>query len=177
TKGSVTLQGLSGPVDVKRDGYGIPQVYASSPQDLFMAQGYVQAQDRFYEMDVRRHMTSGRLSEMFGKGQVQNDEFLRTLGWDRVAEQEYDKKLSATTKKYLQAYAQGVNAYLKGRDAKDISLEYAALGFTNDYKPAPWTPVDSVSWLKAMAWDLRGNMQDEIDRALMTSRLGPKQIK
>jgi penicillin amidase len=177
TKGSITLQGLSGPVTVKRDSYGIPQIYASTDEDLFMAQGYVQAQDRFYEMDVRRHMTSGRLSEMFGKGQVKNDEFLRTLGWDRVAKEEYDTKLSASTKKYLQAYSKGVNAYLQGKDGKDISLEYAALGFVNDYKPAQWTPVDSVSWLKAMAWDLRGNMQDEIDRALMTSRLGPQQIK
>ncbi|WP_128431488.1 penicillin acylase family protein [Streptomyces cyaneus] len=176
TKGSLTLAGLSGPVDVKRDDYGIPQIYASSDEDLFMAQGYVQAQDRFYEMDVRRHMTSGRLSEMFGKSQVDNDEFLRTLGWDRIAQQEYDKTLSASTKKYLQAYAKGVNAYLDGKDNKDISLEYAALGLTNDYKPQKWTPVDSISWLKAMAWDLRGNMQDEIDRALMTSRLGPKEI-
>lgn len=176
TKGSLTLEGLSGPVDVKRDGYGIPQIYASSDEDLFMAQGYVQAQDRFYEMDVRRHMTSGRLSEMFGKSQVDNDEFLRTLGWDRVAKKEYDTKLSAATKKYLQAYAKGVNAYLQGKDGKEISLEYAALGFSNDYKPGKWTPVDSISWLKAMAWDLRGNMQDEVDRALMTSRLGPKQI-
>lgn len=177
TKGSITLDGLSGPVDVKRDGNGIPQIYASSDQDLFMAQGYVQAQDRFYEMDVRRHMTSGRLSEMFGKSQVKNDEFLRTLGWDRIARKEYDTKLSDSTKKYLDAYAKGVNAYLQGRDGKDISLEYAALGFANDYKPQKWTPVDSVSWLKAMAWDLRGNMQDEIDRALMTSRLGPQQIQ
>ncbi|MEV5477611.1 penicillin acylase family protein [Streptomyces sp. NPDC052207] len=176
TSGSITLEGLSGPVDVKRDGYGIPQIYASSDEDLFMAQGYVQAQDRFYEMDVRRHLTSGRLSEMFGKSQVKNDEFLRTLGWDRVAKQEYDTKLSPSTKKYLDAYAKGVNAYLKGKSGKDISLEYAALGLVNDYKPQQWTPVDSVSWLKAMAWDLRGNMQDEIDRSLMTSRLGPKQI-
>ncbi|WP_250399461.1 penicillin acylase family protein [Streptomyces cellostaticus] len=176
TKGSITLDGLSGPVDVKRDGNGIPQVYASSDEDLFMAQGYVQAQDRFYEMDVRRHLTSGRLSEMFGRSQVKNDEFLRTLGWDRVARQEYDTKLSPATKKYLQAYAKGVNAYLKGKDGAEISLEYAALGLTNDYRPAEWTPVDSVSWLKAMAWDLRGNMQDEIDRALMTSRLDPRQI-
>lgn len=94
TEGSITLQGLSGTVDVKRDGHGIPQIYASSDEDLFMAQGYVQAQDRFYEMDVRRHMTAGRLSEMFGKGQVDNDAFLRTLGWERVAKEEYDKKLS-----------------------------------------------------------------------------------
>ncbi|MFD9331703.1 penicillin acylase family protein [Streptomyces sp. NPDC060065] len=176
TTGEITLDGLSGPVDVKRDSYGIPQIYASSDEDLFMAQGFVQAQDRFYEMDVRRHMTSGRLSEMFGSGTVDDDEFLRTLGWDRVAKEEYDTKLSDSTKKYLQAYAKGVNAYLKGKDGKDISLEYAALGFENDYKPQEWTPVDSVAWLKAMAWDLRGNMDDEIDRSLMTSRLGPQQI-
>ncbi|MFE9774899.1 penicillin acylase family protein [Streptomyces sp. NPDC005931] len=176
TEGSLRLQGLSGTVDVKRDGNGIPQIYASTDEDLFMAQGYVQAQDRFYEMDVRRHMTAGRLSEMFGKSQIDNDEFLRTLGWHRIAEQEYEKKLAPSTKKYLEAYAKGVNAYLEGKQAEDISLEYAALGFSNDYKPGPWTPVDSVAWLKAMAWDLRGNMQDEIDRALMTSRLGPKEI-
>lgn len=177
TTGEITLDGLSGPVDVKRDSYGIPQIYAASDEDLFMAQGFVQAQDRFYEMDVRRHMTSGRLSEMFGSTTVDEDEFLRTLGWDRVAKEEYDTQLSDSTKKYLQAYAKGVNAYLKGKDGKDISLEYAALGFENDYKPQEWTPVDSVAWLKAMAWDLRGNMDDEIDRSLMTSRLGPQQIK
>ncbi|WP_055701171.1 MULTISPECIES: penicillin acylase family protein [Streptomyces] len=177
TKGTIKLDGLSGPVDVKRDGNGIPQIYAESDADLFMAQGFVQAQDRFWEMDVRRHMTSGRLSEMFGKGQVKTDEFLRTLGWHRVAKKEYESKLSPETKKYLQAYAKGVNAYLAGKDGKDISVEYAALGFENDYKPEKWDPVDSVAWLKAMAWDLRGNMQDEIDRSLMTSRLGPSQIK
>ncbi|GAA3372472.1 penicillin acylase family protein [Streptomyces sannanensis] len=177
TTGSITLEGLSGPVDVRRDAHGIPQVYADSDEDLFMAQGYVHAQDRFWEMDVRRHLTSGRLSEMFGEGQVKTDAFLRTLGWRRVAQKEYDEKLSPQTKKYLQAYAKGVNAYLQGRDGKDISVEYAALGLTTDYTPEKWTPVDSVAWLKAMAWDLRGNMQDEIDRSLMTSRLSKKQIE
>ncbi|WP_327367929.1 penicillin acylase family protein [Streptomyces sp. NBC_01217] len=177
TTGSIKLDGLDGSVDVRRDSYGIPQLYADSDTDLFRAQGFVQAQDRFWEMDVRRHMTAGRLSEMFGSGQVETDSFLRTLGWHRIAQEEYDDVLSADTKKNLQAYADGVNAYLKGRDGKDISVEYAALGLTNDYKPAEWTPVDSVAWLKAMAWDLRGNMQEEIDRSLMTSRLDSKQIK
>ncbi|MEU8965732.1 penicillin acylase family protein, partial [Streptomyces sp. NPDC048491] len=177
TTGTLKVPGLTGQVEVKRDDYGVPQIYADSDADLFMAQGYVQAQDRFYEMDVRRHMTSGRLSEMFGSGQVDTDAFLRTLGWRKVAQQEYDTKLSPATKKYLQAYSAGVNAYLKGKDGKDISVEYAALNLTNDYKPEAWSPVDSVAWLKAMAWDLRGNMQDEIDRSLMTSRLSPQQIK
>ncbi|MDX3065443.1 MULTISPECIES: penicillin acylase family protein [Streptomyces] len=177
TTGSIELKGLTGNVDVKRDSYGIPQIYADSDSDLFRAQGFVQAQDRFWEMDVRRHMTSGRLSEMFGSGQVETDAFLRTLGWRKVAQKEYDTKLDEDTKKNLQSYAEGVNAYLEGKDGKDISVEYAALGLTNDYKLTEWTPVDSVAWLKAMAWDLRGNMQDEIDRSLMTSRLSTKQIK
>jgi penicillin amidase len=176
TSGTIQLKGLSGPVDVERDSYGIPQIYANSDADLFRAQGYVQAQDRFYEMDVRRHMTSGRLSEMFGKSQVNTDAFLRTLDWHGVAQQEYDHELSPETKKNLQAYSDGVNAYLKGRSAKDISVEYAALNLAGSYAPAKWTPVDSVAWLKAMAWDLRGNMQDEIDRSLLTSRLSQKQI-
>ncbi|MEV0576273.1 penicillin acylase family protein [Streptomyces sp. NPDC050392] len=177
TSGTAQLAGLDSNVDVKRDSYGIPQIYADTDADLFRAQGFVQAQDRFWEMDVRRHMTAGRLSEMFGSGQVETDSFLRTLGWRKVAQEEYDNVLSDETKKNLQSYADGVNAYLKGRDGKDISVEYAALGFTNDYKPTKWTPVDSVAWLKAMAWDLRGNMQDEIDRSLMTSRLDGKQIQ
>lgn len=177
TTGSIELDGLDADVDVRRDSYGIPQIYADSDADLFRAQGFVQAQDRFWEMDVRRHMTSGRLSEMFGSGQVATDSFLRTLGWRRVAQKEYDNVLDESTKKNLRSYAEGVNAYLKGKEGKDLSVEYAALGLTNDYKPTEWTPVDSVAWLKAMAWDLRGNMQEEIDRSLMTSRLSAKQIK
>ncbi|WP_019887108.1 penicillin acylase family protein [Streptomyces purpureus] len=177
TTGTLELPGLSAPVDVKRDAHGVPQIYASTDEDLFRAQGYVQAQDRFWEMDVRRHMTSGRLSEMFGKEQVDTDAFLRTLGWRQVAQREYDTKLSPQTKKYLQAYAAGVNAYLEGKEGRDVSVEYAALAFANDYKIEPWTPVDSVAWLKAMAWDLRGNMEEEIDRSLMTSRLSDAQIK
>lgn len=177
TTGSLKLAGLSAPVDVKRDGYGVPQIYADTPEDLFRAQGYVQAQDRFYEMDVRRHVTSGRLSEMFGKGEVETDAFLRTLNWHGIAQQEYDHELDAKTKRYLQAYTDGVNAYLGGHSGAALSVEYAALSLSNNYKPQPWTPVDSVAWLKAMAWDLRGNMQDEIDRSLMTSRLSQTQIK
>lgn len=176
TTGSLKVPGLAGAVDVKRDSHGIPQLYADSDEDLFRAQGFVHAQDRFWEMDVRRHMTSGRLSEMFGSGQVETDAFLRTLGWRQVAQAEYDTKLSPETKKYLQAYADGVNAYLKGKSGKDLSVEHAALKISDGYKPEQWSPVDSVAWLKAMAWDLRGNMQDEIDRALMSGTLTPAQI-
>ena len=74
-----------------RDDHGIPQVYASTSHDLFYAQGFVQAQDRFFEMDVRRHTTAGRLSELFGEQTLQVDKTIRTMGWRRVAEQELSR--------------------------------------------------------------------------------------
>lgn len=170
TVGQLELKGLSGPVDVKRDANGIPRIYADTADDLFRAQGYVQAQDRFWEMDVRRHITAGRLSEMFGAGQVRTDAFLRTMGWRKTAQEEYDTKLGPDTRKNLQAFTAGVNAYLEEHRGAGLSLEYEVLGLRSDYEPHRWDPVDSVAWLKAMAWDLRGNMQEEIDRALMASR-------
>ena len=125
--GNLIVPGLMGPVDVLRDSYGVPHIYADNPEDLFAAQGYVQAQDRFYEMDFRRHLATGRLSELYGASQVQNDAYIRTLGWHRVAERELPL-VSASTRRYLDAYAAGVNTYIHGKPAADLSLEYSLLG-------------------------------------------------
>ncbi len=172
TTGEIRLAGLSAPVEVLRDERGIPQLYADSAADLFYAQGYVHAQDRFYEMDFRRHITAGRLAEMFGASQVDTDKFLRISGWRHVAEQELPL-LDERTRAMLQSYADGVNAYLADHSGSSASLEYAVLALQNPaYEIEPWTPVDSLAWLKAMAWDLRGNMEDEIARAVISSRVG-----
>ena len=79
--GEINVDGLNDKVDVYRDNMGIPHIYASTTHDLFFAQGYVHAQDRFWQMDSWRHIGSGELSKMFGSGQVETDSFLRTLGW------------------------------------------------------------------------------------------------
>ncbi len=170
--GELKVAGLTGRVTVYRDKAGIPHIYADSPEDLFLAQGYVHAQDRFFEMDFRRHVTAGRLSEMFGPSTLPEDKAIRTMGWRKVAEQELPL-LSEQTRRYLDAYAKGVNSWMDGhRGAPGRSLEYAVLRLTNSgYEPEPWTPADSVSWLKAMAWDLRSNLSEEIGRALAASRL------
>jgi len=172
TTGTVDVPGLSAPVEVLRDEQGIPQIYADTTEDLMAAQGYVAAQDRFYEMDVRRHATAGRLAELFGPDALESDLYVRTMGWRRVAERELPL-LDPGTRRALAAYARGVNAYLDGRSAGSISLEYAVLDAGGlDYTPEEWTEVDSLAWLKAMAWDLRGNMTDEVDRALTTAAVG-----
>jgi penicillin amidase len=176
TDGTIQLSGLDSPVDITRDNMGIPHIYAASLHDLFMAQGYVHAQDRFWQMDFWRHIGSGRLSEMFGDTQLETDSFLRTLGWRQVAEQEmatYDPESVAI----LEAYAEGVNAYLADHQGTAISLEYGILKLlTPGYKPEPWTPVNTLTWGKAMAWDLGGNMDNEIERATLLKTLTPEQV-
>lgn len=174
--GEIKLEGLNGPVDIYRDKMGIPHIYASTSHDLFFAQGYVHAQDRFWQMDTWRHIGSGTLSEMFSKGQVETDTFLRTLGWRQTAEQEY-AQLDPELQGILDSYTAGVNAYLKDHDMTALSLEYAVLGLLSpDYKIEPWTPVNSLTWGKAMAWDLRGNMGEEIERAVLLKTLTPEQL-
>ncbi|RME90238.1 MAG: penicillin acylase family protein [Anaerolineae bacterium] len=174
--GEITLPGLDGPVDIYRDRMGIPHIYATTLHDLFFAQGYVHAQDRFWQMDFWRHIGSARLAEMFGKSQVETDAFLRTLGWRQVAEQEWEG-LSPESQAILTAYAEGVNAYLADHTGTELSLEYGVLALLNpDYEPEPWTPVHSLTWAKAMAWDLRGNLSDEIERAILLKSLTPEQV-
>ncbi len=170
--GQLRIAGLGAPVAVLRDANGIPNLYADDAEDLFEAQGYVAAQDRFYEMDIRRHITAGRLSELFGASQVETDAAIRTMGWRRAAAAELPL-LSSSTRRYLDAYSAGVNAYLDNNSLTELSLEYSVLKLTGlDYTPEPWTAVDSLAWLKAMSWDLDGNLDQETSNALVTAAMG-----
>ncbi len=174
TTGTITASGLEHEVTVQRDASGIPTITAATSHDLFFAQGIVHAQDRFWEMDFRRHLTAGRLSELFGESQLGTDKFLRSLGWHDIAAEEFDA-LTPEARSYYEAYAAGVNSYLSEREGASLSLEYAVLGLQNaDYAPEPWTPVDSIAWFKAMAWDLRTNIEDETERALVAQTLDPE---
>ena len=172
TSGMLAVSGLTAKVTVLRDDQGVPQIYADNAKDLFRAQGYVAAQDRFFEMDLRRHITSGRLSELVGRDGVQSDRVVRALGWRRVAEAELPK-LAPSTRQYLQAYADGVNAYItKSGSPANMGLEYSVLGQRfPDYRVEPWSPADSLAWLKAMAWDLRGDYDGELTRARLSGSI------
>ena len=173
--GNIQLDGLDAAVDIYRDNMGVPHIYATTPRDLFFAQGFVHAQDRFWQMDFWRHVGSGRISEMF-PSEVETDAFLRTLGWRVTAEQEWEQ-LPPTLQDNLTSYAAGVNAYLKDHEATALSLEYSILGLLNaNYTIEPWTPIHSLTWGKAMAWDLRGNMDEEIERAVLLKTLTPEQV-
>jgi penicillin amidase len=139
TKGNIRVDGLQAEVTVVRDSWGVPHVYASNPHDLFFAQGYVHAQDRFWQMEFWRRMGSGRLAEILGESALGTDRFLRTLGWHRTAARELEL-LDDELRAALEAYAEGVNAYISTRRGR-LGLEFTVLGLTGvDFEPEPWTP-------------------------------------
>lgn len=176
TDGTFQAEGLRDEVQVYRDAMGIPHIFAANDHDLFFAQGYVHAQDRFWQMDFQRHASSGRLSEMLGAATLDTDVFLRSMGWQRIAQEEL-KNLDARTLAALEAYAAGVNAYMEGKSNLELSFEYLFLGLLNgDYEPEPWEPLHTLTWAKAMAWDLRANMGTEIERAVLLQTLSAEQI-
>ncbi len=178
TNGETILEkaGLDGPVDVYRDENGIPHIYAETTHDLFVAQGYVHAQDRFWQMDFQRAIGHGRLAQLFGESEIGTDTFLRTLGWSRTADEEF-AAMPQEAQDVLTAYAAGVNAYLDERTPIRLGLEYSVLKLNNaSYKPLPWEPADTLVWAKAMAWDLRSNMDVEISRAVISKAVGADRV-
>lgn len=175
--GEIEAAGLDGQVEIVRDGEGIPHIYAGSEHDLFFAQGYVHAQDRFWQMDFWRHIGAGRLSEMFGGGQVDTDLFLRSLDFTGLAEQEL-AMLDPGQRAILEAYADGVNAFVGSRSPSQISLEYSILSLqASGYVIEPWTPVNTLTWAKVMSWDLSWNMLEEIDRAVLSQALPVERVE
>jgi len=172
--GTRQVPGLTAEVTVIRDGQGVPHLYAESDADLFAAQGWVHAQDRFFEMDLRRRVASGRLSELLGdeRRARESDTLMRTLGLRRVAEAEWEL-LDAGHRELLEAYTRGVNAYLEGREGSELAMEYTVLGLRMSLAEIePWTPVDSLVWLKAMAWEQRANFDQELERAAVYYAVG-----
>lgn len=175
TDGSLTLAGLSAPVDVVRDAEGIPHIYAASDDDAWFALGFVHAQDRLWQMELNRRTAAGRLSEVLGPGALDADRFLRTLGVYRNAEA-IEAHLDDRTRRALARYAAGVNANLaQRRKGPRVALPPEFL-LTGAPFPEPWKPADSLGWTTMMAWDLSTNWSTELMRMRLSQRLTKQQI-
>ena len=166
TTGTLRVPGLDAAVTVDRDANGFANITATTPHDLFLAQGFVHAQERMWQMEVWRRISAGRLSEIFGAGSLDDDRFIRTLGWRQAAERDL-AGLSADTRAILESYAAGVNAWLDANRG-NLGLAFVMTG-TN---PEPWTVLDTLTWGKVQAWNLGGNMDGELFRFLVDARLG-----
>jgi penicillin amidase len=180
TDGTVQVSGVASPITIIRDKSGIPHIYASNLHDLFFAQGYVHAQDRLWQMEVNRRGVAGQSSELMPSTlNLEQDKFVRTLGWRRAAQADYDA-LDNQSKAILQAYADGVNAFITTH-GNNLPIEFTIVGAFGSqglsYKPEPWTPIDTLQWAKAMAWNLSGNWSKEIYQAQVLAKFGDDQGK
>ncbi len=165
--GSLRVPGLRAPVTVRRDEHGVPHVEAASLDDLFLAQGYLTAQDRLWEMDMARRMAAGEGAELLGAKLVEHDRMQRVLGMRATAER-LAATLSARDKQYFEDYARGVNAFIDAHP-DDLSPEFRLLM----YKPKPWQPVDSLLVMMSMMQMLDERWDTKMEREHVTARLGP----
>ncbi len=165
-QGKLSLPGLSGRVEVIRDRWGVPHIYAGNPHDLFFAQGVVHAQDRLWQMEVNRRTATGRLSELFGELALGTDRAVRTFGFHRLGKADW-ACAHPDIREAVQAYTDGVNAFLASPTAK-MPVEFTLLG----HRPGPWTVEDSMAFARVMIWQLSHAWYGEIVRAQLIAAVG-----
>ncbi|NJP06671.1 MAG: penicillin acylase family protein [Chloroflexaceae bacterium] len=171
TSGTLLLPGLRQSVQVLRDRWGIPHIYAEHNADLFRALGYVHAQDRLWQMELNRRTGQGRLAEIFGERLLATDRFIRTLGFNRLALGDV-ALLDESTYEVVHAYVGGINAYIE-QHMKRLPLEFTLLGV----QPGPWDLSDVVVWGRVMALNLSVNWKTELLNARLVDLLGAEQAR
>ncbi len=151
--GVTTIRALSSIVLIKYDSNGIPYIKAKNLEDMFLAQGYVTACDRMFQMDILRRLACGRLSQILGPVTIPSDKLSVALNFQNRARQEYDN-LSYNNKIYLDAFANGINAYLANNFDK-LPFEFKFL----NYHPQPWTGIDSIAIMEYLNYRANDNFE------------------
>jgi len=172
--GELNVTGLGDSVTILRDSNGVPHIYSATMHDLYFAQGYTMAQDRWWQMEWFRHVCAGRTEELTGKNRdlFVSDIFLRTMGWKEVADQDL-RESGEDVKTMVSAFVDGVNAYVMSRTPGQLAMQYAVLGLTGiEVKLEPWTQADTLAFTRLMAYDLVYNNNTERLRSLLYDSLG-----
>ena len=165
--GDVHLAGLSAPVIIRRDAHGVPHIEAATQDDLFVAQGYVTAQDRLWQMDASRRNSNGDLAEILGPTLLQHDKTQRVLQI-RLTAQRFYGNLSAGDRRRLDEYARGVNLFIaQCEQSNTLPVEFRIL----HYRPQPWTGVDSISVGLSMVQTLDTHIATKLSRARVAAKL------
>jgi acyl-homoserine lactone acylase PvdQ len=170
TGGTLSLPGLRAPVTVVRDRHGVPQLYAETEPDLFFAQGFVHAQDRFWAMELNRRRGRGTLTDLLGAATGSTDDAWRALSLADVARRELDA-MDAAARAPLDAYAAGVNAWLETHPSP---FEFTLLSWRGraPADPAPWTPQDSLMLSLVAGWQMGVRRFDPSLAARVIDRVG-----
>lgn len=164
-------RGLSGPVSISRDRFGIPTIRATTAADAAFALGYVHAQDRLWQMETMRRLGRGRLAELLGPAALPIDRFARTLGLAHLTETTWPA-LEPETQRLLGAYANGVNQFLAA-PGRLLPPEFLLTA----HRPEPWIPTDSLLWGRLMGLWLAGDWAEELTRAALAGRLTDGQMR
>jgi penicillin amidase len=167
TSGEVALGGLKEDVEIIRDTYGVPHIYAKNEADLYFALGYAMAQDRLWQMEFYRRLGHGQLSEVLGEELVKVDRFFRM-----IAAAGLNKKNRDDLAFIPKSFADGVNAYLKTHSNR-LPFEFKLLG----YKPQPWTDEDYFAILKVVNWGSSVGWRVDLTAAKMLEKLGREKWK
>ncbi len=168
--GQAVLPGLGSDVQIYRDRYGVPHIFAANMNDAAKALGYVHASERLFQMEMQRRAGQGRLSEVIGPDMLGVDKFIRTLGLYGLAESSA-ASMSPEAQKFFEDYAAGVNAWLETHQDK-LPPEFSLLHI----KPEPWKVADSIVWGKLMALQLSHNYKLELLRGELAAHLTPQQM-
>src|ERR1035441_6939197 len=169
--GDLHLAGLSAPVTVRRDAHGVPHIEAATQEDLFVAQGYVTAQDRLWQMDLFRRNANGELAEVMGSSMVTHDRMQRVLQIRNTARRVYGS-LSAQDRARFEAYARGVNLFME-QHRDSLPAEFRLL----HYRPQPWSGADSVSIGLMMAQTLDTHWFSKLERERIAARLNSPKLE
>lgn len=165
-RGTQTIPTLEGRVEVFRDRWGIPHIYADNIRDALRAQGYVHAQDRLWQMELNRRTGRGSLAELFGEIALDTDRVICTFGFNRLGQADL-VALPEDVRLEIEAYAEGVNAFIE-RAGKRLPVEFMLLG----HRPEPWTPLDTLAFARVMIWQLSHAWAGEIVRARLIDAVG-----
>ncbi len=153
------LAGLRGDVSVVWDDRRVPHVFAENDHDLYLAQGYLTARDRLWQMEFQIMAASGRLAEIVGEQALEHDISRRRLGMLYAAEKKLQKTLEhEPSREALEAFTIGVNEFIDGLDRRSLPLEYKIL----DYEPEAWTPLKSILLIQYMGWGLNSYGIDDL---------------
>ncbi len=169
--GSIEMPGLLGEVSVRRDAYGVPHIIAMNEHDALYAMGVVHAQDRLWQMDMQRRAAMGTLSGVIGAATIPFDKMFRIIGLRRTAER-IENKLPDDTRRKLQWYADGVNAWIRHqRGAYPVEFDILR------YEPEEWTPMHSILVARLIAWELNLSWWTDVTYGAIEERLGADRVR
>lgn len=163
--GRFYLSALHQPVTIRRDQWGIPHIEAANRHDLFVAQGFVHAQDRLWQMELNRRVATGTLSAVFGRATLDTDRLSRALGFARLAQGTW-AHMPGSSRADVEAYTEGVNAYLQS--GQPLPVEFHLLR----HQPEPWQPLDSIAFARLQMWALTEGASGELVTAQLIQALG-----